>query len=291
MRTIWLLGALQLALVTSMPAQQPLGFIPPGTATPSMSPSMSPSEPPSDTARAVPHKTFFTRRDLALVAGGLAASAAISAFDVRISHFVLQPTQQSSGFHSVVRPFNNVSETTVSWATAAGYIVGRLSHWELITDVSVHMGEAEIISTIFGQTIRGILGRARPSASPDDQYSFHYGQGFTHFPYRAFPSLHSAAGFILASTVTEEVHLRAPAATWYVGPVLYLAAAGPGLARMYLGQHWASDVFAGAVLGTFLGYRVASYAHSHRRSKLDRFLIGAVPDGHGGVAVAVTIVK
>jgi membrane-associated phospholipid phosphatase len=74
---------------------------------------------------------------------------------------------------------------------------------------------------------------------------------------------------------------------------LYGAAAVPGLTRMYLDQHWASDVVAGAFIGTLLGSRVVSYAHSHRRSKLDRILLGTTvaPDGHGGAALSFSFVR
>lgn len=242
---------------------------------------------PADSVHAPAQKTFFVRRDLAWVAGAVAATAAISTADVHVSNWVLNPNQQAGSFHSIVKPFNNVSETTVSWAAVAGYAIGRLTHSEMIADVSLHTGEALAISTVIGQSVRGVLGRTRPSSSPTDQYKFHWGQGFGHFAYRSFPSLHSAAGFILASTLTEEVHERAPGATWYVAPVLYVAAAGPGIARMYLGQHWASDVFAGAFMGTLLGYRVVRYAHSHKRSKLDRILLGAAPDGRGNSLITV----
>lgn len=280
MRTSIVVLVLQFALALPAAAQ----------ATDSVGPTLAaPSPAPADSIRPSTQKTFFVRRDLVWLGGAVAATAAVSAFDVRVSNWVLDPNQQAGSFHSIVKPFNNVSETTVSWAAVAGYAVGRLTHSETVADVSLHVGEALVISTVFGQTVRGILGRTRPSSSPNDQYNFHWGRGFGNFAYRAFPSLHSAAGFILASGVTEEVHERAPGATWYVAPVLYVAAAGPGIARMYLGQHWASDVFAGAFMGTLLGYRVVRYAHSHKRSKLDRVLLGAAPDGHGGAMLTVEI--
>ncbi|HVX40647.1 MAG TPA: phosphatase PAP2 family protein [Gemmatimonadaceae bacterium] len=278
MRTSFIALALISALAPSIAAQ---------ATGPADSPALDLRMAPASSVPAPAQKTFFVRSDLGWLAGAIAVTAGISAFDVRISHFMLDPNQQAGSFHSIVKPFNNVSETTVSWAAVAGYGLGRLTHSETVADVSLHVGEALVISTVFGQTVRGVGGRARPSTSPDDQYSFHWGQGFGHFPYRAFPSLHSAAGFILASAVTEEVHERAPGATWYVGPVLYVAAAGPGLARMYLGQHWASDVFAGAFMGTFLGYRVVRYAHSHKRSKLDRIFLGTAPDGRGHSVVTI----
>jgi hypothetical protein len=56
-----------------------------------------------------------------------------------------------------------------------------------------------------------------------------------------------------------------------------------------LNQHWASDIVAGAFVGQLLGDRVVTYAHSHRRSRLDRVLLGSalVPMSGGGMMVLV----
>ena len=77
-------------------------------------------------------------------------------------------------------------------------------------------------------------------------------------------------------------------ARWIVAPLLYGAATIPGLTRMYLDQHWASDVVMGAFTGAFLGAKVVHHAHANRRNRLDRFLRGAsvVPDTRGGAALA-----
>src|SRR5437764_15464973 len=99
------------------------------------------------------------------------------------------------------------------------------------------------------QVIRGPLGRTRPlNTDPkyDDQYDFHFFKGFTHFQQRAFPSIHSASGFAAASALVAEVKRRDPSATWFVAVPAYLLAMTPGLSRMYLGQHWASDIVSGA---------------------------------------------
>jgi membrane-associated phospholipid phosphatase len=169
--------------------------------------------------------------------------------------------------------------------------VSRLAHSSTFADVSLHTAESVVLTSVISQLIRGPLGRARPSVSPSDQYKFQFGKGFTHFDNRAFPSLHSATAFAAASALVGEVHERNPSASWIAAPLLYGAAAIPGLTRMYLNQHWASDVAAGAFAGTLLGSRVVAYAHSHRRSKLDRVLLGTtvLPDGHGGAVVAVSV--
>ena len=77
---------------------------------------------------------------------------------------------------------------------------------------------------------------------------------------------------------------------WFAAPLLYGAAMVPGITRVYLNQHWASDIVSGAFVGTFFGAKVVHYAHTHRRTKLDRALMATtiMPDGRGGVYVGAS---
>ena len=72
------------------------------------------------------------------------------------------------------------------------------------------------------------------------------------------------------------------------GPVryLYAAAAMPGLSRMYLDQHWATDVFMGGVFGTVLGSRLVHYAHTSPKGAGPKWLVRSMiaPDAHGGIS-------
>lgn len=221
-------------------------------------------------------KTFFTRRDLVYSGIALAGSAGLTVFDQRIERWTQSSgVQGSSSRQRVVSDLTHVNETTLTAAAILGYGVGRLTRSNAIADVSLHTAEAVVLTSVVSQVIRGPLGRARPSASPDDPYHFQFGKGFTHFDNRAFPSLHSATGFAAAAALVGEVHERNPDASWIVAPIAYGLATVPGLTRMYLKQHWASDVVSGAFVGTLLGSRVVHYAHTHRRTKLDRILLGS----------------
>ncbi|MGH7676949.1 MAG: phosphatase PAP2 family protein, partial [Gemmatimonadaceae bacterium] len=116
------------------------------------------------------------------------------------------------------------------------------------------------------------LGRARPRHRPDEPFEFKPGAGFSQFEYRSFPSLHAAVAFATAGTLAEELRVRDVRARRFVAPALYAAATIPGFTRLYLDQHWASDVVAGTALGAFIGIRVVSYSH-RRQTKLDDILI------------------
>jgi membrane-associated PAP2 superfamily phosphatase len=238
------------------------------------------------------NKTFFIRRDLYLSAGALGGTAIISHFDKRIAYWTQSPSVQgSSSRHRVVNDLTHINETTLTAAALLGYGIGRLTHSNTTADVSLHTAEALVLTSVVSQIIRGPVGRQRPSISPNDQYRFDFGKGFLNFNNRSFPSLHAATGFAAATAISTEIHERNPKAAWWVWPVTYTVAMIPGLTRMYLNQHWASDVASGAFVGSLFGARVVRYAHTHKRNKLDQVLLGATiaPAGPGRVAIGLSL--
>ena len=246
-----------------------------------------PAHPPDDTA-----KTFFVRRDLLLLGGAIGGTLIVSQFDERIEHWTQTSSVQGSpSRYRLVSDLTHVNETTLTAAAVLGYGIGRISHSSTTADVSLHTAEAIVLTSLISQAIRGPLGRERPSVSPGDADQFQFGKGFTHFDNRSFPSLHAATGFAAATAISAEIHERNPSASWWVTPVAYTVAMVPGLTRMYLDQHWASDVVAGAFVGALVGDRVVRYAHTHNPNRLDRALLATSvgPDGHGGLLVAVSL--
>jgi membrane-associated phospholipid phosphatase len=222
-------------------------------------------------------RTLFNRRDAKIAAGALAASVAISFFDPRIAAFFddtsLAHVRTGQRLDDV---FTKVNETTLTIAGIAAYGVGRLSKSPTITDVAFHTTEAIVAASIASQMIRGPLGRSRPKITgSEDQYDFHWFKGFREFEYRAFPSIHSSSGFAAATALVMETRRRKPGAVKIVGPLLYGLALTPGLSRMYLGQHWASDVFAGAFMGTMAGMKTVNYSHTHPRNRFQDFFVPA----------------
>jgi hypothetical protein len=239
-------------------------------------------------------KTFFTRHDFVPIAAAAVVTGGVMIFDERIAHWFQSPhVQGGSTLHNAVNSLTKINETTLAVASIVTYGVGRLAHSPTPADVGLHWAQALLLTDVISQAIRGPVGRARPRVSPDDAFKFKFGSGFTNFDYRSFPSLHSAVGFATAGALMEEVRVHNPAATWYAAPFLYGFAVIPGLTRMYLNQHWASDVVSGAFIGQFLGHRVVHYAHTHKRNKIDRALLATsvTPDGFGGTLVSIDIQK
>jgi membrane-associated phospholipid phosphatase len=263
------------------------------SATAALLPSSSSAQDPNapiDSSHV--SKTFFTRRDAYWTVGAIAVTAGVSYYDKKIANWSQQPNiQGDQSRHDFFDAATHVNETPLTLGALATYIVGRVGRWNTVTDIGLHTTEALALTDVTSELIRGPVGRARPRVSQDDQYNFSFGKGFTVFANRAFPSLHSASAYAAASSLTAEIHERNPGAAWVVGPVLYAAAAIPGATRIYLDQHWASDIVSGAFVGTLLGAKVVHYAHTHRRTKLDRILMGTNfgVDSRGGyVGVSLT---
>ena len=237
-------------------------------------------------------KTFFTRRDAIYSGIALAGSAGISVFDERIADWTQSSSVQGSqSRHDFVNGATHVNETPLTIAAVLTYGVGRLTRSETVTDIGLHASEAMILTDVISETIRGPIGRARPRVSQDDQYNFKFWAGFTEFDHRSFPSLHSASGFAMAAALSAEIHERNASAARWASPILYTAALIPGVTRMYLNQHWASDIVSGAFVGALIGHKVVRYAHTHKQSKLDRILMGStvIPDGRGGMLASITL--
>ena len=254
---------------------------------------VSDSSAPSDTTSGrMVQKTFFVKRDLVASGIAVAGSAVVSAFDLRIAHWARSPSVQGdSSRHDLVEELTRANETPMMLAALATYGVGRVAGSHTTADVGLHTLEALVLTTGMSQVVRGVLGRTRPRASLEDPFLFKPFTGFRGFETRSYPSLHTAASFAAASALVGEIRERRPSAVKVAAPLLYTAALVPPLTRIYLDQHWASDIVAGAFLGALIGNRVVSYAHSHRRNRLDRALlaVSAMPDGRGGVMLVVDV--
>ena len=227
-----------------------------------------------------PSKTFYTGRDAAVAGVFFAASAGLSYFDARIARNFQDTTFRHVRVGKKLDDiFTHINETTLTVGGLAIYGIAKLAKQQSVADIAFHTAESVAAASLTAQVIRGPLGRTRPKDAKDpynDQYEFHFMKGFSHFQQRAFPSIHSSSGFAAAAALSEEVNMRAPGARWWLGVPLYAMAATPGLSRMYLGQHWASDIFAGAFLGVFYGQRVVKYSHAHPTTRVDRIFLGSV---------------
>ena len=246
-------------------------------------------------------KTFLTRRDLVYAGVALAGAGIVSAFDPAIA----RASQRGRRYDPVTRAqvdglsrwstkVSKVNETTLTLGGIVVYGAARLFNAPTVTDVALHATESVVLASLASQLIRGPLGRTRPYVTHDsDQSKFKPFRGFfgdTTCDYRSCPSIHTSSSMAVATVLTMELHRRHPEATPYVAPLLFAAGALPGLARIRLDQHWASDVVFGALMGVLSGYKVVNYSHGHPDNWFDRTLGSAslAPDSQGRVLVMLS---
>lgn len=83
----------------------------------------------------------------------------------------------------------------------------------------------------------------RPKAFFDSGEYAWFIDGVTHGGSNSFPSGHTASAFALATILSLYSKNR------LVGILCFILAVAAGYSRIYLGQHFFTDVFAGAVIG------------------------------------------
>ena len=219
---------------------------------------------------------------MALFAGATLGTAAISKLDVRIAHALYDSIFQVNhpGVTSAAYRASLATETVYMLGGATVWGIARWRHSDGTADVALHTTEGVAATAMFIQVIRGALGRSRPyvidavgEKRNGDPYDFHYLEGFRSFNYRSFPSMHAMASFAVAAGLSTEMKRRNTANRQLISPILYAGATLPSLSRMYLDEHWASDIALGAFLGVFAGQKAVNYSHDHPDNYFDRKLL------------------
>ncbi len=233
------------------------------------------------------HGPLISRADAAVSAGFVLGSAALWPVDRYLAQRIQDSTVQAVRVaHRAATVFNTLGRPGTLVVSGALLAAGAAAGREGMRDVGRHGVEAVVIAEVLTRGIKGIAGRARPNANPDDPRDFRLGRGFGDNRYQSFFSGHASDAFAAATVFTAEAARAWPGWEWAVGPVLYGSAAMVGVSRMYDNKHWATDVLAGAALGTFVGLQVVRY---HDRSD-DGGGDGVVPEGGSpGAAVSLTL--
>lgn len=229
-----------------------------------------------------PSAVLITGRDLGLAAGATVGAALVSRLDVPIAR-----TFGDSGFHArhpalttMAKRASVVTETALMLTGGTVYGIARLRHDDATADVALHTTESVLSAALFIQVVRGALGRARPYVTDEagekkdvDPYDFEPFHGFMSFNYRSFPSMHAMASFAVATALTQEMRVRGTPNRQIISPLLYAGATVPALARLYLDEHWTSDIAMGVFLGVLAGQKVVLYSHDHPDNRIDRALL------------------
>lgn len=128
------------------------------------------------------------------------------------------------------------------------FLAGWGTGSERLRRAGLAVGGAAVVAAVAGGVLKVGVGRARPS--------LHEGTWVFRSPgwrnsYQSFPSGHTAIAFAISAALVESCALPPEGAA-----SLYAVAALTGVSRLYHGQHWFSDVVAGAILGYTAGKAV-----------------------------------
>ena len=222
------------------------------------------------------HKPLFTLGDLAIVGGFTLATIGLAPLDRHLTTQLQNPARQSNRIlHTGATAFRLLGDPG-SVITASGiYLLGTFDKQRRTQDLGLHTVEAILLADVVTGTLKFTAGRARPYASADNAANFQLFRGLHSDDYRSFPSGHTTSAFAFAAAISSETQRWWPNTRWIIGPILYSGATLTGMSRIYNRQHWASDVMAGAAIGTLVGLKVVRYQHSHPGNFIDRKLLRA----------------
>jgi len=180
-------------------------------------------------------------------AGIGAVTAALIVTDRRTAHVLEnRPTQ--------IRWANNVAHLgaayTVLPVMAGFYLYGVSADNEKARETGILGGEALIDGLIVAQVLKLAAGRNRPNDATRPGSFFQGGA--------SFPSGHSIEGWAMASVIAHEYKNRK-----FVPYVAYGLATVVSASRLAGQQHYASDLFAGAAIGYFIGRYVVNTHEAH----------------------------
>ncbi len=231
---------------------------------------------------------LFTPHDAAVSLGVVAAVAALMPADRSIAHsFQRAGLQSNTGLKNTLNAFNGLGDPGVIIFSAGTYFLGLGAHSRPIAALGMHTGEAIVMGGVITEVLKGAFGRARPYVDPTKPHNFNFGKGFTSDDYASFPSGDVTLAFAAATAASREVAQSWPDASRYVTPASYAAAALVGVARMYRNKHWASDVVAGAGVGTLSGVLFERYNRAHPDNIFNRvFLPASIAPVRGGAQIS-----
>jgi membrane-associated phospholipid phosphatase len=171
--------------------------------------------------------------------------------DTHIAHAIQdRRNSQTNSISKAVTPMGGGRGLELSVALIG---VGLLTKNHEVRDTGRDALESSIIAAgVITPLLKRGFGRARPNQDEMTAHDFDPGS-----MQESFPSGHATNAFALASAIAGHSN------GWVIPTVAYTVASSVAFARMNDNVHWASDVFAGAVIGTATGKMIVN---RHRSS-------------------------
>jgi undecaprenyl-diphosphatase len=138
--------------------------------------------------------------------------------------------------------WKNISSTSEPLSVAAPigmFVVSLVNHDQNLKRNSFKLAESMVITAAITEVMKVTINRDRPFVKyPLDVFPNQIDETG-----KSMPSAHTA----LAFTTATSIYLAYP--KWYVALPAFTWATAVGYSRMYLGQHYPSDVLVGAIVG------------------------------------------
>ncbi|HXC24332.1 MAG TPA: phosphatase PAP2 family protein [Gemmatimonadaceae bacterium] len=218
----------------------------------------------------------LTGHDVAVALGLIAADIALMPVDRSIAQGFQRPGLQSNtGIRRTAQFFSASSDPGAPFITGGLYLAGLVVHDRPVAALGLHATEGVGMAAVMTELLKGMVGRARPRVDITAPHNFGFGRGFGNDNYASFPSGAATAAFAIATVVSRDARHSWPHRARYAVPMAFAAATLVGLSRMYLNEHWASDVVAGAGVGALGGVLVNTFEQDHPDNWVDRRFLPA----------------
>lgn len=199
--------------------------------------------------------------------------------DEKIRDFVQSHQKSSSmdGLSNIAEKFGNgVYELPfLALYGGSGYIIGN----EKMQETALLSFESFVVANTIGTVAKMGIGRSRPYT---EEGSGSYKPFSTDSDHTSMPSGHTTSAFSIASVFADEYEDKP-----IIGVTAYGLASMVALQRVYDDKHWASDAFAGAVLGTVIGKSVV-YLHKDKKMENAYIIPVSVPsEGYYAITAVV----
>lgn len=196
-------------------------------------------------------------RDAAVAGGVLGSTVVLFAVDEKVHEFFLQKRNRDLDvfFSDYTDKLGRIGYCEI--LSGGIYLSGLIAGSDGIRKTGRLLFEALAVSGTAVMAFRYGFGRARPYME-EGLFEFRHFHGTER--YQSFPSGHTAVAFSVATVLAARID------EWWSYAGFYSLASLVPLGRVYLDQHWSSDLLLGAAVGVIGAASVLS-AEEYRQNK------------------------
>ena len=235
-----------------------------------------PAEVLHSAGRVVSSPARISKEDLPVIGAVAAGGLVLYSLDGQLRHgFLKNKSRLNDNISKSAEKLGNGGYDAAIVAAYGG--LGLLLKDPYMQDTALLAAESFLAANTAGTLLKYTVGRARPYAEDGKRR-------FTPFKFKtartSFPSGHTVSAFSVASV------FAARSGSLTVKVLAYSLASSVGLQRVYADKHWASDVLAGAAIGTAVGRWVA--AKKEKAGAPSAMLLPVFSPGYAGATAVLS---